>query len=194
MLDPDMILAVTPVVDALDRLGVPYEIAGSLASSYHGVPRSTLDADLVVALPMDKVGALAAALAGAYYADEDMIRDAVRRQASCNLVHLDTGIKVDLYLLKPRVYDSEAFARRAPGRLDDAPGAREFVFEGVEDVVLHKLEWYRLGGHVADRQWTDVVNVLRAKAGALDLAYLRRWAREIGVLDLFERALADAGG
>ncbi len=60
------------------------------------------------------------------------------------------------------------------------------------DIVLAKLEWYRLGGEVSDRQWQDVIGVLAVQAEGLDLDYLRRWAEQLGVRNLLERALAEA--
>jgi hypothetical protein len=60
-----------------------------------------------------------------------------------------------------------------------------------EDVILSKLEWYRMGGEVSDRQWRDVLGVLKTKSEELDLAYLRIWAKELKVEDLLERALKE---
>jgi hypothetical protein len=164
-----------------------------VASSFHGIARSTIDADLVASIPASKVTALVELLSPDYYVDADMILDAIRRQASFNVIHNDTAIKIDVYVLKRRPFDLESFARRKTGTLDDRPGAREFSFEMPEDVILHKLEWYRLGGEVADRQWTDVLGVLKVQQAALDIGYLRRWARELHVQDLLERAFVDAG-
>ena len=62
----------------------------------------------------------------------------------------------------------------------------------ASDVLLSKLRWYRLGGEVSDRQWSDVLGVARAQQGRLDLEYLRRWSTEQGTLDLLERVLAAA--
>jgi hypothetical protein len=62
----------------------------------------------------------------------------------------------------------------------------------AEDTLLAKLDWYRMGGEVSERQWRDVLGVLKVQAGGLDLEYMRRWARELGVDDLLERALAQS--
>jgi hypothetical protein len=63
----------------------------------------------------------------------------------------------------------------------------------AEDTVLTKLEWYRMGSEVSERQWRDVLGVLKVQAERLDLAYLRRWAAALGVADLLEQALSQAG-
>jgi hypothetical protein len=66
-------------------------------------------------------------------------------------------------------------------------------FASPEDTVLAKLEWYRLGGEVSERQWRDVLGVLRARGSQLDLEYMRKWAGELHVGDLLERGLQEAG-
>lgn len=186
----DIVAATLPVVRALERLGVPYYLGGSVASSLHGVARATVDADLVAALTLEHVDAFVGCLGDAYYVDADMVRDAIRRRASFNLVHLETMLKVDVYLPGGAAYDQESFRRRAADVLDDAlPDETRCYVATPEDVVLHKLHWYRLGNEVSDRQWHDIVGVLKVQAGALDLAYLQRWAAELGVVDLLERAL-----
>jgi hypothetical protein len=191
MSQPDLLAAVTPVIDALDRLGVPYSVVGSVASSAHGVARASIDADLVADLREAHVGALVTALLPDYYVDRDAALDAVKRRSMFNAIHLATMLKVDIYVLTGRPFDRESFARSGPGALDPT-SARRYILATPEDVVVHKLEWYRAGGEVADRQWSDIVGVLRVQAGALDLGYMRRWAAALGVEDLLDRAVNDA--
>lgn len=188
----DLVLALTPVVEAMERLGVSYRIGGSVASSALGVPRSTLDVDLVCDLAAPQIDDFVAALEADYYIDADMIRDAVRRRASFNLIHLATMLKVDVFIVKAAPFDRASFARHVDRTLVDAPDARRYSFRSPEDVILRKLEWYRLGGEVSERQWSDAIGVLKVQHGTLDLDYLRMWAGEIGVLDLLERALSEA--
>ena len=99
--------------------------------------------------------------------------------------------KVDIFILKPTDYDRQAFLRADLRVLDDAPDSPLFYVESAEDVVLNKLRWYRLGGEVSERQWSDVLAVLRVQAGLLDLAYLRHWSTALGVEDLLARALSE---
>ncbi|HEX6799638.1 MAG TPA: hypothetical protein VF116_18160 [Ktedonobacterales bacterium] len=181
--------AVAPVIAALDELGIAYYIGGSLASSLHGIPRSTMDVDLVAMLQPGQVGALLDKLQDQYYVDEQTVREAIQHHSSFNLIHFDTSLKVDIFVLKPRDYDQEAFRRRAHG--EGPEGA--LTWATPEDTVLAKLEWYRLGGETSERQWLDVLGVMKVQAEALDLAYLRHWAPELGVADLLARALVDAG-
>lgn len=181
-------VALRPVVEALERMGVPYMVAGSVASSMHGVPRTTLDADLVARIEERHAGPLVEALGEAYYADEAMIRNAVRHGSSFNLIHQGSMVKIDVFVAKSRPYDASALARRMRGRIEDL----EVDAATPEDVVLSKLEWYDAGGRVSERQWGDVLGLLRIHRGVLDVAYLRRWAAELGVGELLDRALAEA--
>lgn len=181
--------AVAPVIAALDELGIAYYIGGSLASSLHGIPHSTMGVDLVAMLQLDQVGVLVGKLRDQYYVDEQAVREAIQRRSSFNLIHFDTSLKVDVFILKPRDYDREASQRRTHGEGSEGP----LTWATPEDTVLAKLEWYRLGGETSERQWLDVLGVLKVQAEALDLAYLRRWVPELSVADLLQRALLDAG-
>lgn len=188
----DLLAALTPVVEAFDVLGVRYQIGGSVASSVHGAARSTLDVDLVGDLTGDQVEPLVQALGQDYYADPDMIHEAIRDRSSFNLIHERTMLKVDVFLPKDRPYDREALSRRTADQLEEGGSAREFFVATPEDVVLAKLEWYAKGGRVSERQWGDILGVLRVQGEALDRDYLRRWAAELGLVELLAQAVAEA--
>jgi hypothetical protein len=107
-----------------------------------------------------------------------------------NVIHLGTMLKVDVYVPSTAFDRSTMARRRADSLVPDAP-IREFSIATAEDVVLHKLRWFRDGGEVSDRQWSDVLGVLRVQGSALDLEHIRRWAAMLDVADLFERAWAE---
>ena len=188
---PDLLAALTPVVEVLDRLGVAYQVGGSVASSIHGMARATMDVDLVADLDLVHVDAFVGALVQSYYVDGDMIREALEQRSSFNLIHQESMLKVDVFVPKDRPYDRQALSRRIPDRLEDTPNARVFFVATAEDVVLAKLEWFDRGGRMSERQWIDVLGVLRVQEEAVDLDYLRRWASDLGVADLLERALRE---
>ena len=186
----DVVAALGPVVDVLMQLGVPYSVGGSVASSAHGIARTTLDVDIVADLRMAHVVPLVTALQSDYYVDLDAAMDAVRRRAMFNLVHLDTVLKVDIYVLKADNFHRRSFERRMEDTLSGEE--RRFFMATPEDTVLHKLTWYRDGGQVSDRQWSDILGVLRVQKEQLDLAYMRDRATKLGVADLLQRALTEA--
>jgi hypothetical protein len=187
-----VVTALQPVVEALERLGVAYHVGGSVASSAHGSPRATNDVDLVVDLRREHVAPLCALLAGAYYASPELLRDAIVRRSCANLLHLATGFKVDLFVCRGGDFDRQSLARHVDRSLSE--GSRTFRVATAEDMVLRKLEWYRDGGEVSDRQWADVLGILRLRSRELDRAYLHRWAPQLGVSELLTRAEQQAQG
>jgi hypothetical protein len=187
----DIRAALDPVADAFEALGVAYRVGGSVATSALGIGRSTLDVDVVADLRIEHVAPLVERLAADYYIDEDAIDDAIRRRSSFNVIHLASMMKVDVFVLKPREFDRQAFARVEQRQISEGP-RRLFPTTTAEDMILHKLEWYRLGNEIARRQWDDVLGVLRVQLAVLDRAYLERWARELGLEDLLARAFDEA--
>ena len=189
MSTPDLLLALGPVLEALRALGVRHYVGGSIASSAHGVPRASIDADVVAELGPRHAAPFAAALRDTYYLSEERVRDAVSRRGSFNVIHLETMVKVDVFVSRDRPFDRRAFDRARPASPEVGS---QIPVSSAEDTILAKLEWFRRGGEVSERQWGDVIGVLRAHT-ALDEAYLQRGAAELGVGDLLARALAEVG-
>jgi hypothetical protein len=179
------------VIDAFDELKVPYLIGGSLASALHGTTRSTLDSDLVVELKAEQVPELVAMLEMDFYIDENMILDAIRIQSSFNIIHFRTMFKVDVFITKGRRFDRVQFHRRQLQTVANDPERKIYV-STAEDIILAKLEWYRLGNETSERQWRDILGVLKVQAGRLDFDYLHKWAAELKVADLLQRALKES--
>lgn len=187
----DSIRVTLLVTDVFEKLGVRYAVGGSLSSSLHGVMRSTLDVDIVADMRLEHIQPLVAALSPEFYADVEMMRVAIERHSSFNLIHYETSFKVDVFIPKPRPFDQMQLERRASAVITTDP-ERSLYVTSPEDVILSKLEWYRMGGEVSDRQWRDILGVLKTKTGGIDLDYLRHWAKQLKVNDLLDRALTEA--
>lgn len=187
----DLALAIGPVITVWEKLCVPYHLGGSVVSSAYGTPRTTLDIDVVADMQEAQIVPFAHALTGVYYVDAEMISGAIAHRSTFNLIHLTTMIKIDVFLPKSRPYDQEVFRRKRLDTIDDAADAPQFFLTSPEDVILSKLEWFRLGGEVSERQWLDVFGVLRVQRNRLDIAYLQHWAQELAVDDLLRQALQE---
>jgi hypothetical protein len=187
---PEPIAVTVKVTLVLERLGIPYLIGGSLASTLYGMVRTTQDSDIVADMRPEHIQPFVASLQDEFYMDEEMITGAIRSNSSFNILHRESMFKVDVFIPRPSPFHRSQLARARKQTLSTDPevSAR---FSSAEDTILSKLEWYRLGGAVSERQWRDVLGVLKIQAEALDLDYLRGWAKELKVSDLLEKALTE---
>ena len=188
---PEPIAVTVKVTQTLEKLGVPYLISGSLASTLYGMVRTTQDSDIVADMRLEHIQPFVNALQNEFFIDEEMIAEAIQRNSSFNIIHRETMFKVDVFIPSPRPFHQSQLARaqRQTFPADPEVSAR---FSSAEDTILSKLEWYRLGGEVSERQWRDVLGILKTRAGTLDLDYLREWAKELKVSDLLEQVLAES--
>ena len=181
------------VTRVLEQLGVAYVIGGSMASTAYGRIRSTMDVDIVADLQSTHVGRLVQALGDDFYLDARSAHDAIERRASFNLIHLETMFKVDVFIPQDRPFDRQQLARGERQTIGAEPEHAAYV-ASAEDVILAKLEWYRLGGETSERQWRDVLGILEVSGERLDGDYLQKWAAALDVADLLEKALSEAKG
>jgi len=190
---PDPLAVALLVGRLLEKLRVPYLVGGSLASSFHGEPRSTNDVDLVADLDPATADVFVDSLGQAFYADASVAIEAAQSGTSFNIVHLETAVKVDIFVAGADPFDRVRLQRRQRVAIDAPNGQDTLYVDSAEDVVLRKLEWYRRGGETSERQWRDVVAVLRVQRD-LDVAHLRTWAERLGIADLLERARREMKG
>ena len=175
------------VISALTQLNITYVLGGSWASSLQGEPRFTQDADLSVEPFHGKEKALCASFSSDYYLSLEAIQSALQNRSSFNIINLTVGFKVDVFIQKQRPFDRSFMSRRRPLELPNFP-KQPIAVVTPEDIVLLKLEWFRIGGEISDQQWRDVLGVLEAQAGKLDEGYLDYWAGQLNVTDLLTRA------
>lgn len=184
----DLVLALRPVAEILQSLQLRFYIGGSVASSFHGALRSTMDVDLVCELTEADAPSLIDRLGDDYYASEPAIRDAIRRKSCFNLIHLPTSLKVDVFVSRGRPFDIQVLSRAQPGPL----GPDETFTAPIataEDIIVLKLEWYRLGGETSERQWDDVSRLAAILEDRVDKQYLERASELVGVGDLLRRLM-----
>lgn len=186
-------LAVTArVANVLDALGIPYFVSGSLASTLYGIVRTTLDSDIVAEMHVDQVKAFVTMLGDDFYFDELMIANAISRCSSFNIIHCESMFKVDIFIPVSRPFLSSQFSRARKTEFSLHGNADTIMFGSPEDTLLSKMEWYKQGGEVSDRQWRDIIGLLITQGNNLDQVYLRHWAEALELSALFERALTEA--
>jgi hypothetical protein len=176
----------------LERLEIAYLVGGSHASSARGVGRPTMDTDLVAAIDPSKIGALSSALGAGWYADSAQMADAISRGRSFNLIHMLTAERFDIFPVTNEFHVTQ-LQRATRETLEVAGEAVECPVATAEDILLAKLQRYRSGGEVSERQWDDIMGIIRLNP-SLDLVYVRLWAPRLNVTDLLERALRGQRG
>jgi hypothetical protein len=175
------------IVQILDEAGIPYMLTGSLASSYHGVPRSTADIDLVIAPKPGQIERLAELLPrDAYYLDEKTALEATRSRGQFNIIDFATGWKADLIILKARPFNRTEFERRKAAVVEDV----NMVIATAEDVLIAKLEWAKLGESL--RQVEDAAGILHVRGAELDFAYIAQWVDQLDLHVVYQSAQARA--
>jgi len=179
------------VIRVLEDLGATAWVGGSLASSIFGIPRATQDADIVADLRVEMAVPLVERLGEDFYADTERIASGIERRSSFNVIHLGTMFKVDVFLVGRDTWSERQIERRRSIEIDE-DGTRILV-TSPEDIILHKLTWYREGGHVSDRQWRDALGVLQVQGDRIDRVYLGTMADDLGVSDLLGELLEEAG-
>lgn len=192
IVDAESIRLALRMAEILDALAVPYLIGGSVASSILGEPRATLDVDIVADLQLSHVPPLLEVMTVEFYINEMMVREAIERKSSFNVIHLDTMQQVDIFVLSNQPLAQSEMQRRQQLLLAQNPERLAWLLS-AEDIILQKLIWYRLGSRLSDRQWRDVLGVLKVQAERLDFGYLSQWTQTLELVDLMAQALREAG-
>jgi len=176
------------IADIFQDIKIHYMIGGSLASSLYGIPRATQDIDIIADIKPDKVKELVNILKKDFYIDDDMIKDALSHCTSFNIIHLETMFKIDIFILKQDQASKEEMSRRKSYRISEK---QNLYLTSAEDIIIHKLHWYELGDRVSDRQWTDVIGVLKVQGKRLNYDYLKKAANRMNVSELLIQAIEE---
>ena len=192
MNEPDPLELASLLAETLERCQIRYLLGGSLASTALGEPRATLDVDIVVDLSQETVGPWLAQMGSDFSFDEEWARDEVKRRGCFQLIHLPTMTRVDVFVPPWEGVHLWKWEHRRRLVLD-AETSKGIDVTAPEGIVIQKLVWFRSGGETSDRQWRDVLGVIKLQRDDLDLVDMRRWATELSVLDLLDRALQSSG-
>lgn len=180
------------LVDVLDNLGIAYAIGGSMASSAYGTMRFTQDADIVVQPFSHVANRFHDSVQDDFYISREAMWQALSAHGSFNVIHFETSFKIDIFVQGPDEFEQGLLARRRRAKLSDASG-RDLNVVSPEDIVLLKLRWFRESDYASENQWNDILGVLAVQGKSLDFEYLRDSAKKLGLEELLNRAIAEAG-
>jgi hypothetical protein len=169
------------LVDALESVGIPYVLVGSLAASFYGVSRSTQDADLVVSCDGSQIRKLVAALGDEFEREPQMAFETVTATRKTVLRVKKTGFQIEVFFLSDDEHDQQRFERR---RLVATLGRKAYVLS-PEDVIVTKLRWLLLAGRSKDEG--DLRAVLRLQSDRVDWPYIEQWCNRHGTTQLLDR-------
>jgi hypothetical protein len=179
------------LADLFDSLGIRYALGGSIASSLYGTVRFTQDADVAVE-PFPAVAEkLYDLLKDEFYVSRQAMEEALESHRSFNVIHFKSSFKVDVFVLGSTGFERWLLERGRKLRLSDT-GRRDVSVVSAEDIILLKLQWFRETGGTSQRQWSDVLGVLAVQGKTLDFKYLIDSAKELGLEELLDRAIAEA--
>jgi hypothetical protein len=185
----DFAPALHALVAALDSSAIPYLVGGSMASGIHGIFRTSLYVDLVADIRPDQIARMIQELGGEFYADAEMMREALALGRSFNLIHFASSYKFDVFPLSSDPFQQSQFSRRETRDIVLSGAKLSVPVATAEDTLLMKLVWYRSGGEVSERQWNDVRGIVAIQAERLDRKYLSHWAPYLKIPDLLDAAL-----
>ena len=173
------------VVGAIERLGLPYMVTGSVATIFFGEPRFTNDIDIVITLAPEQIVEFCRAFpAPEFYLSEEAVREAVQQRSQFNIIHPTSGLKVDVIIPQDTSYDRSRFTRVI--RLRPA-GDYEASFASAEDVIIKKMEYYCQGG--SDKHLRDITGVLKISGAKVDRDYIADWASKLGLETIWQDIL-----
>ena len=166
--------AVTAVLEVVEKSKSPYVIVGALAYGAYGLPRSTNDADFVVAMPGKELDEVLRGLPAEISIEPQARMELFTGTMRWVLTIENLPFKIEVFLLGNDPHHAEIFARRRRDRV--AMIDREAWIPTAEDLVIQKLRWAR------SKDLDDVRNILAVQAGAIDYAHIEAWAAQHGTL------------
>jgi len=172
--------ALKPVIKLLNTLKISYMLVGAIAVNYYSVPRLTHDADLVIQILPENIDNLVSSLEDKYYADGEMIKEALASSGQFNFIHFDTGFKIDFWILQRDEYSQLQFSRRISAKVF---GQDTFMIS-PEDLILNKLSWFKDSD--IQKHFLDATGVYRMQKDTLNIDYIHRYAKDLKLMEILQ--------
>jgi len=187
----DPLSVVKILTDIFETIKIQYLIGGSLASSLHGIPRATQDVDVVADLKTNQTYKFIESLKTSFFIDEELIKTSIKKRETFNIIDKEYLFKIDIFLQGIDGTSKEEMQRRVLYQIPGTNGQQIYV-SSPEDIIAHKLFWYKLGNNISERQWNDAANVLKVQNDKLDFEYLKKVCIARDVFDLYEKLLKES--
>jgi hypothetical protein len=173
------------LIKALDASKIPYMLSGSMCSSFHGQPRATNDADIVIDPTKEQLLHFVTSLGPDYYVSQEVALQSLKNSSMFNIIDIQAGWKADFIIRKKRDYSEQEFSRRKDANV---MGMNLYIVS-PEDSILSKLEWSK--GRESQAQFNDAMGVLMVQWDRLDFDYLKDWAKKLNIEDSLERLIKE---
>ncbi len=174
------------LVSKLEKASIHYFITGSIASSYYGIPRFTHDIDVVLKVGTKDVDQIIELFKHDGYISREGILEALSGSGMFNFIHSNTGLKIDFWVDRGDSFTRSCFQRARRAELTEGFWA---VMASPEDVLLHKVYWSHL--MPTERQIRDAQGIIAVQGSRLDVKYIEKWAREMGIEEQIKTLLAN---
>lgn len=175
-----------------EQLNIPYFVGGSVASSLQGEVRFTEDLDLVIDIKFEQKSLLINALSKEFYISDVAVSEAINNQTtSFNIIHLQTVEKADIFISGNDEFSMSRMSRRQLYKTEE--NQQSFYVSSAEDTILQKLLWFKMSKDQSQKQWRDILGVLKLQRERLDFAYLTLWSKNLGVKNNLEKAMTESG-
>ncbi len=174
------------VIATLEKNNIPYMLTGAIAVNYYGRPRLTHDVDIIVNIERKHIQSIVDAFHQEFYISPEGIEDAIRHRTAFNIIHNETGLKIDFWMLTEEEYDKTRFSRRKRQTIFD----REIYISSAEDIILIKLLWYK--NSTSEKHVIDAEGILQVQENSIDNNYLIKWAEKLSVKKILKKLLKTA--
>lgn len=176
MIQEDLLIKIT---DKLHQLKIAYMMTGGIAVIFYGKPRLTHDFGFVVTIKTQQIPSLMEAFQDEFFVSQEAIQNALNKQSMFNLIHFESGIKVDFWMIQDSEFDRKRFERRQK----HGYRGKEIYFSSPEDIILKKILWFTESK--IQKHLEDALGILEIQQN-LDLNYLKKWANRLGIRDLLK--------
>jgi hypothetical protein len=187
---PNDVEVLKDFVEVLEQFGVRYAIGGSIASSYYGKVRFTIDADITVEPFADLAEKIYENLKTRFYISKPAMYQALSSRSSFNIIHLQTSYKIDIFVCEDIAFQRQMLQHPKKVKLSETTD-KTFSFVSPEDIILLKLQWYQSTDKTSKKQWDDILGVLTVQKNKLDYDYLKKWASVLQLSELLEKAISE---